>query len=177
MRVLIVFLLIVFVSCSFKKSYSFMADHIFKEFANEMKQKNGFQIVSTGGSMTNRDVKSVNMTFTSTYQFDIPQARKLYIETLSKLLDKINNDKIIRPYLHQYPANWENIDLGITFHGLHGHDVDDGKVSLMFVAKNKLCFFIKDSKMNEGERVYREPLEEALKIVFGDDFCNLTNKE
>jgi len=162
-----------FISCSFEKSYSFMADHIFKEFAKEMKQEKGLELCSTGGSMPNRDVKSVDMGFSFNYQLDISEARNLYIQTLSKLLNKINKDKIIRPYLHQYPATWENVHLGIVFH--FDRNLETQKVALMTNVNNRLYFSTRDPETNRLKDLHEESIEDALRIVFGDDFCGAIN--
>jgi len=177
MKVLAIFFLLtlLFISCGSGKSYTFMADHIFKEFTKEMKQKNGFQICSSGGSMPGRVVKSVNMVFSSNYQLDICEARKLYVETLWRLLDKINNDKIIRPYLNQYPAKWENVHLGIVFD--YNKKLIEKKVALMTNVNNVLYFFIYDPKTNSLKDLHEESIDDALGIVFGDDFCNAAAKE
>lgn len=46
---------------------------------------------------------------------NLEEARRLYVEVVEDFLNRINNNKEIRSYLHDYPFTIKNLDLMIHF--------------------------------------------------------------
>ena len=78
------------------------------------------------------------------------------------LLNKINNDPQIRPYLHVYPFSIDNVKIMISFDTLEGKRVDSRYIVLVFCAKGKI--FYKNYVNNSICPVHEEPYTEALRI-------------
>ena len=99
-----------------------------------------------------RGIKKVN----------VEEARILLITLTKELLDRINSDQQIRPYLDHYPFTEKGISLGLSFYDDQGKRVDNGYVAHLFVAKDgNICY----DTYNHEEDLYEEPYEEALRIV------------
>ena len=82
-------------------------------------KKKGLRSSGTGASLRG-GVENISIDFDKNELVNIPQARKLFIEIADIFIDTINQDKVIRPYLHDYPSTDRNIVLMISFKDNNG---------------------------------------------------------
>lgn len=165
MKYLILILTILFFASCGGRSYSYLADPIFSAYGKEMKKKRGYWVQGTGGSMPNRDVRTLFMSFIGVREVDIPEARRLYIEVVDGLLKRVNSDKIIRPYLHDYPASWRNTQIHLSFVDKSNNPVTESHIAFVTCVNDIIYYTKYNQKIRDFEDFYEEHYEEALKIV------------
>lgn len=152
------------VACQAKNSYSDIALGIVKSYSKEISQQECVAIIGTGGSMT-KDVKTLYLHVWSENELEVSEARRMYLRILQGLVDKVNANEEVRPYLHDYPFTWKNIDLDLGFHNDNGW-VGNEKVALVTICKGEIFYKIYDQDDDGFRLIYREPYEEALRIVY-----------
>jgi len=70
----------------------------------------------------------------------------------------------IRPYLHDYPFTWRNIELKISFYDQNGRSIP-GKLAYITTV-NGIVYYLSYDKITEGlVDMHEEPYEEALRLV------------
>jgi hypothetical protein len=167
MKYLLILMTLFFSSCG-GRSYSYMADPIFTSYAKEMKERRGYLLEGTGGSMPNGDVRWLFMSFVGIREVDVPEARRLYIELVEGLIDKVNQDKFIRPFLHDFPATSKNMDILLAFVDCYGMIVDENHIAYIFLLNDKIYYNRFNHDRHRYEIVFEETYEEALRIVQSD---------
>jgi hypothetical protein len=142
-----------------------MADPIITSYGKEMKQRRGYLLEGTGGSMPNGHVKYITMMFVGLQKVDLSEARRLYVEAVEGLICKINENNYIRPFLDDYPATSKNTNIYLSFADKNLKPIIGKHVALIYLVNNKIYY--RSYNKNEGlyERCYEEPYEEALRIV------------
>ena len=163
----------------FVASYAY-ADHateglrILSEYSKEMQRKYDLVTVGSGGAMM-KDIEMLGLRFNTAKKLTIPEARKLYVNVIEGLINKTNNDKKARPYLHDYPFTQKNVNIMISFYKSHPfiiqNRMNDGFITLIFISRGNICYNIYDPTKDEYKRlvtIHEEPYEEALKIVQKD---------
>ncbi len=148
-----------------KADYCKMAERLADRYAIEFAQPRGLMLCRYGGAMMD-DIQEVSLGFTSFIALSVDQARIYYVEMMEEFLCRINSDEEIRPYLHNYPFEEENIKLRIGFDDSQGKILSDGQVAQMGIVKDhKLYFAAYDSEKEKFYDLHEESYEEALKIV------------
>ena len=91
-----------------------MAYDIMNNFGKEKATKDKMFLHGIGGRfITGVEVLSVDFI---TYQnLKLEEARKLYVRTVEELVEKMNTHEKIRPYLKDYPATYQNVEVSIAF--------------------------------------------------------------
>mgnify|MGYP007027865603 CR=1 FL=1 len=154
------------INFSFKEpKYCKLSDKILNEYSKELKQQKEMILIGHGGAMMN-DIQEVCMHYISYDRLSVEEARKLYINLANGLLEKYNADEKIRPYLHNFPFSYNNLDIMIAFEDkLSRRRLDDGSVALIFVAKDNLFYDGYDSTTDKLYTLYKEPYAKAVEIV------------
>lgn len=134
------------------------------EFIKEVKNESDLICSGTGGGMP-YNVESIFVSFISLEPASINKARELELFCINKLLRIVNNSKKLRPYLSDYPFTYKNIDISIVFLDQSGDYHQDGEVSHVFRAKNKVFYYKKDPKTRKQVSSFEETFEEALEII------------
>src|ERR1700738_1559305 len=146
--------------------YIKLVDRITNELIQEM-EKDGFFVKSYGGAMMN-DVEEIILGFNSNKTPSVDEARVMYVSGIEKLLTQVNQNKEIRPYLHNYPFNVNNLAYRIGFKKIPMDSTGVAPIAFVFYTRNKIYYCMYDPAFkdtNPLQTVYKEPYEEALKIV------------
>ncbi len=89
-----------------------------EKVVNEILQKTDSKLpisYSGGGGQYLSQINKLIFYYTSQTPFTVESARKNYLEATSIILETINRDKKIRPYLCEYPFTIDNIRLSISY--------------------------------------------------------------
>lgn len=164
-------------------------DEIVADFSKDMEKKYELHLYGSGGSMPT-DVEKIEVLFISHLRSTVDDARKMEVNGIQSLLQRINAHEKLRPYLREYPFKADRVGLSISFRTETDDRPLDGSVASVFLARNKIFYRSAEiqieeptplSYMNEKNEVVKEfigggpkeklvPLmeetyEEALKIV------------
>src|SRR3990167_7317944 len=108
-------------------SYLDMIQKINVQTAKEVKKELGLVAIGTGGALM-YDVKMSAMSFQYYHEIDIEKGRELIVKVIEKYLKNINENKPIRPYLHQYPFEVDSIEIRMFISKPDGRDIPDGQL-------------------------------------------------
>lgn len=118
---------------------------------------------SGGGFMDN--INNIHLSFSGVKNLSIDEARILIIESSEELLNRINNDIKVRPYLSHYPFTEKGISLLISLDKKNGDRVDSDFIAFVFTSNGMVYYDVYDSQENLLKKVYEEPYKKALQIV------------
>ena len=139
-------------------------------FEKEMKEQFGLLCTGQGGSMP-YDIQSIGVNFVIHRQSSIEEARELEIKATERFVEMFNSHEMIRPYLRDYPWDYNRAEVTIAFRKENGNDYPEG-VSLIFLAKEKLLYYGPKKSLNDlGPTIKREPYAEAKNIVNSTPSC------
>jgi hypothetical protein len=155
--------LFLFVLCGCKSipRHCLEADRISTIHINQVRKSDNLEVMGTGGRLMN-DVQGITLVYTVNRIAKLQDARNLYVKTTSSLIDLINNDEKIRPYMHEYPFNIDNVEVGIVFTG-NGDIPAENYVSMVTVNHHTVFYFYWNG--NSHKPLYNEPWEEAVRLV------------
>lgn len=159
---ILVFFNLIFASCS-ARSYTDYAYEMIDSYSKELKTQQGFALSGKGGSLT-KDINILFLHFDSSKELNIDQSRQLYVRSVEGLVNKVNTDANIRPYLHNYPFTWRNVDLKISFYK-NGQMISDGNIAYISTVNEIVRYVVYDAVKDELITKYKEPYEEAVRIV------------
>ncbi|MCH9625439.1 MAG: hypothetical protein S4CHLAM123_06130 [Chlamydiales bacterium] len=157
---------ILFTSCTIREAnYCKMSNRIASSYAKEFAKPRELMLTGYGGAMMN-DIQEVSLRFLSFNALNVDEARVLYVEMMEEFLCRINRNEEIRPYLHNFPFEEDNLKLSIGFEDSNRKITGDGHVALMSIARDHILFFAAyDPVKEEFYTLYEAPYEEALRIV------------
>lgn len=144
-----------------------VAGKLAMEFMTKVKKSDGLTPFCYGGAMMG-DIQKINLGFETDECMDKDEMRYFIIQKGEELIDAMNNNLEIRPYLHDYPCTVENIHLSIIYEKKGKKNVKYPHVMNAQIIRGEIIYgtyeaepdwFIKDS----GEKY-----EDALKIVYGE---------
>lgn len=146
--------------CSFIKENEFPArkNKLISEFGKIMKKELQLSTFMTGSACQN-DLETLMVGLESPCQADVETARMLFVYSAEKLLALVNQDKLIRPYLHDYPYTIKNLELDIRFvNGPMG-----GKLRYISNKGSMVYYTCLDEKENKLKDFYVETYNDAFK--------------
>lgn len=153
-------------SCSlmYTKSYNCVSETVERQ-SKVFEARNEMFLISYSGDWR-QNIKEIELFYFCFQELDVPGVRKIYVECMESILDDINNNPKIHPYLSEHPFTWRNIDLTISFHNSSkSGKVPRNKIASAFMAKGILFYNINHESLNKLDDFYEEPYEEALRIV------------
>lgn len=156
-------MLLIFSSCSSEPIHIQTANQIARDYSIDSYKNYGVISVGSGGRMM-KDVEEIFLAFESYQSADVSKARRLFILLTEGLVDKMNSSSKLRPYLHVYPATYENVDVTLGFSEMDGRSRQQG-ISYVYQSKGKVIYTENDDAADRLKRVYEEPYEEAVRIV------------
>ncbi len=140
-------------------------NEIYTNCAKWAHAKYKLQPYNVGASMVD-DVEEVTVEFTFIGKVTIDQAREMFIECNEKLTQMVNEHEKIRPYLRDFPFSKKRIKIIIQFCDKNGVINTDGSTALVFIGKDDNVLYRSDAPYSQHfSDLFREPYEEALKIV------------
>lgn len=166
MKITIFIALLLFpMACTSIPKHIQVSDQLVSSYNKETKN-DGLQLVGSGGSFMH-DIQGYDLDYVVEKCLTVNETRRLYIKTMENLLDKINSNPQVRPYLHTHPFTIENVKVMISFHTPDGKSVDSRYVALVFSGRGKICYCnYKNNKFND---IHEETYADALRIVRGNN--------
>ncbi len=146
------------------ENYERIADRITARTAKKLQKELGLLCIGTGGGMMG-DIYHMSMSFQYFEEVDEGKARDLLVSATQEYLSAINNDKKVRPYLHNYPFTVEGVDISIWSKEPDGHSVPFDKIACFGVTKGVVDYSLDQPGNKPYVVIHKEPYAEALKIV------------
>lgn len=144
--------------------YGDIADSIVDPYASHLERTKGVQVLATGGSFTT-DVRSITRYFACWQKADIPTARRLYVEAVEELVKLMNENKAIRPYLHNYPFTFRNTNIAFNFHDSSNRWQKQNSLATVSGSHGRVYYRISEEGKFLLTEIHEEAYEEALSII------------
>ena len=138
-----------------------LAHKILHKVAAQLKEKTGLRPIGTIGQMLH-DVERLGLSFTCYKPIDIVEARKLLVQAVNAMLDEINQEKQIRPYLCRYPFLPRNIEIEILLRNPDGTGVAPGNLWMVQAEGGCLEYRVDSPSTKRLVTIYKETFNEAL---------------
>ncbi len=135
---------------------------LLESFGKEMEKEFGLVFQGCGGSMPN-SVDEVEVLFEAHRKGTIEEARALQIAGTEKLLQKINSEKSLKPYLKESPFPPGKVSLSISYSKDGKSRFDDGSIALAYKTGNQIFYYSYDPISNSLQSLFSESYENALK--------------
>lgn len=141
-------------------------------YSENLKKKEDFHLSLYGGVYYPKVCK-LTLGYDANRKADLPQARKLIVQYVSKLLDNVNESEELRPFLDEYPYSAYGVHFVISFFDKHGQQFHDGSIARVSLygfkdpKRANVVYYTFDPKHDEWPECYRETYEEAEEIVRG----------
>jgi hypothetical protein len=140
------------------------ADDILRKVATQLKQEIGLIPCGTIGQMLNK-VQVLGLSFYYYKPIDIAEGRKLLIKAINSLMDEVNQEKKIHPYLSRYPFTPRNIEIEIFIRSPDGGDVTPGALWVVDASEGFLRYDIHHPTKSGFKTIYKETYDEALERI------------
>ncbi len=138
-----------------------LADTILKKTAAKLKHETELLPIGTSGQMLN-DIQVLGLSFYYYKPVDILEGRQLLIKATNALMEGVNEEKRIYPYLSRYPFLPENIEIRIILRSTDGRDVNPGALWVVVASDGMLCYKVHDLQNNGLITIYKETYDEAV---------------
>ncbi len=148
-------------------NYEKYVNEIVDDFVKQMKTKHQLHCYGSGGSMP-KDVEKIKVLFISYQHSTVDDARKVEVDAIQELLQRINAHEKIRPYLREYPFGPNRVDISISFRTETDDRPLDGSVASVFLAKDKIFYRAAEIQMQEPTPlIYMNEKNEVVKELIG----------
>jgi hypothetical protein len=119
-----------------------------------------------GAAMHGGIVRELMLAFDTSGPFTKEYLRQLLIEIAQDLLDQINTNKDLQPFLIKSPFTIENVQIIIYNSDKNGREVYDPGISIAEISQGILTYKTVDSNdTNKYKNRFKETYDEALAIV------------
>lgn len=142
-------------------NYEKESDRILKNFIKDVRSSR-LQPSGVGGGICG-EINRVSVSLECYENLNLEQARNLYLTLYSKLLNSYNSNRQLRPYLHNYPFNSENIEISISFKKNNHKRVDSNFIAYTCCARGKIFYDFYDHEKRDLVTLHSEEISEALK--------------
>ena len=147
-----------------------LSNQILAKVGNELIEKYSLSLNGFGGSIHD-GIRSMSLMFSIQKPLSKSEARKLLIECMLHLLDRVNSDEEIRPYLEEYPFPYKGADITIFIKNFSGKALYYPEIHSVSAYDNgRIYFHTKDINERYGYKTEEsETFEEALEIVQSEE--------
>lgn len=158
-KILLIFVLLLLSFGKNKPNPNHLAKGILCKFAYQMAKENVYVSGYTLGE--SEPFKNYYIAVISHEHVNLTEARKIYIDMFHNLVNLINNNKVMEPYLDHYQLSINNLKLVLSFRTDKYNDYTDGSITYMFNVKNNIYYYCSSETMHLIE-LHDELYEEAL---------------
>jgi hypothetical protein len=148
--------------------YEKIADKITEKTAKKLKKQRSLCVIGTGGQMMH-DIQMMAMSFNYYHEVDLKVARELIIYAINEYLADINNNKEVRPYLHEYPFTAKNVEIRIAIYKPDGTSPPLDKIFYISAINGNLTYYRDLPETYSMQAMCKETYEEALKLVSNEN--------
>jgi hypothetical protein len=140
------------------------ADDILRKVATKLKEETDLRPIGNMGQMLNK-VQKLGLSFYYYKPINIEEGRKFLIKVINSLIDEVNQEKRIHPYLSSYPFTPRNIEVEIFIRSPDGGDVPPGAIWIIDASEGFLRYDIHHPTKSGFITIYKETYDEALERI------------
>lgn len=137
---------------------------IIQEYIDEMDEKYGLTCSGSGGT-THDKIESIHLSLIAFRRASLEEARQIHVGASERLIEMINNNRDIRPFLNNHPYSKENCSVSISYRRPQETHFSDGSVAVSIYGKGKIFYESREIFTPGLVSLYEESYEEALQSV------------
>lgn len=147
------------------------SERVFNNLGKELAEKNHLYLSSIGGNLT-KGIEEIGATFIAFCPATVEKARMFELFIVEKLLNAVNNEPKLRPYLKEYPFPTSRLKICLQFRTKTNFWYTNGSMDNVTMENDVISYFQRPptNKKEEGplyaplfaKETYREAVE-ALK--------------
>ncbi len=138
-----------------------LANHILRASSSRIMKETGLHPMGTIGQMRTT-VQVLGLMFYSYYPLDISQGRKFLMKSVNAMMEEVNQETRIHPFLSRCPFRPRNIEIRIIVENQGENKLPDESLWGVHAAEGFLHYKIADPKTKRLIIIYKETYEEAL---------------
>ena len=138
-----------------------LANLVRAKASEKIESTKNLHLIGTGGQML-YNIEMLNLGFECFYEVDIPAARELLVYSVTTLINEVNANQDIRPYLKNYPFTANNIEIDIWIRTPENSKVALGKLRYLQSKQGLLEYNIQTTDNFNTEPILTETYEEAV---------------
>ena len=147
-----------------RPSDSQLVDKILKTVATKMKIETGLIPCGTTAQMLNQ-IQTIGLLFDYHQPLTVEEGRELVIKAAEKLLQEINMNKQIHPYLSHFPFSPKNVVIKIYVQQPNGSGFGHDQVCVFSLRNAVIDYKIELSEPPFIQTIHSETYEEALQLL------------
>ena len=160
-----ILILLTFGCTAHNPDYEFLANRVIKRTVEQLRAEKDLRASGTVGQMMG-DIQLMGVDFHYYHLVNLQEARKLITYATQTFLKNVNDNKEIRPYLHNYPFTAKNIEITIFVSEPNGQHPAQGDIEVISLRNGTIVYELTaPSKFEPWPVLHEETYEEALKIV------------
>jgi hypothetical protein len=153
------------IGCSQTEDYEVLATRIESQTAKQLKREKGLVPTGNSGQMMG-NIKSMGLSFNYYHLLNLEEARELLLYASNVFLKNINENKEIRPYLHNYPFTSKNIELVIFIYQADGSEPNQGSLAVLAIKDGILTYELAaPNKYAPWPILHEETYETGLNVL------------
>jgi hypothetical protein len=121
------------------RAYLTYVKEIVDAFAGEMSKEYALRYTGIGGSMP-KNVQEISVNFVAHRKVMIDEARKMEVNGVQNLLNKINSHEKLREFLAVYPFTPERVCISVAFYNEDEEYYFDGSVAYVSFLNGKIYY-------------------------------------
>ena len=122
-------------------------------------------VVNGSGGAFCEDIEQIMVSLHIQKYVDVKEARTIYVDIIESIVNQLNQNKELRPYLRDYPTTDAPLQLRISFVDKRTHYPP--KEYVYYLRKNNVDALIFDNyENNKLETIHEEPFKESLQIIY-----------
>ncbi len=140
-----------------------IADMVLGKVAYQMKQEANLRPCGTMGQMMN-EIQRLGLDFFYFQPVDIVQGRRLAVQAVGAMLNEINQEPRIRPYLIRYPFQPRNVEITIFLRNPDNSDPPQDALQVIDASEGVILYQIHNPSETGYNfvTIYKETYQEAL---------------
>lgn len=144
--------------------YVSLCNTITDEFIDRECKRHGLKFLGGGGGFLDR-INKIELTFVLEKNVSVEEARELILSLGDDLLELINSDEDIRPYLSHYPFSPKGLCITVLFLDKQGRFVNQKHVANVSSNNGALFFYNFNQTENELITLKKETYKQAKLIT------------
>jgi hypothetical protein len=117
------------------------------------------------GGQARKKVVMLHLAFQHYGPLDLGEGRELAIKATRELINAVNAETKLHPYLSNYPFDARNIEICIFVKDKDGRNLPSGKLSIIGAYRGTIEYRSHDASEPRSNLVWEESFEEALKKI------------
>jgi hypothetical protein len=148
-----------------KPDHVAIADKIRAKVAKTLIKRHNMDWIATSAGMMG-SVYMIGFSFQINHPMDRNEARCRLVDCVEELIQAVNENVEIRPFLKNYPFTTKNVKIAIFISQPDGTNVYDPDFSVVSICEsNEIIFYTNEPNKIPYKNEYHEPYQEALSLV------------